>query len=243
MLKLATKFAPRRNNFELAWEAGYRHAEFWLDQRILQQVDEAVSLAHDYPFGYALHCPNQLDLTPESLQNLATLYREIDASCLVIHELQYRKYATELRRLAPEIVLASENHEFSLDEFAQWEREFETLTFDIEHLWLFTLNSGPLSELIEHVRRFFDRSFSRLRHVHLPGYLPGSAEHRPMYCNRDFVFAMFDLLSEYGFEGLVVSEIELEFQNPHDLLMDRLLFDRWRTRRQGDGFSRDSIRR
>jgi len=228
MLKLATKFAPKRENFEMAWEAGYRYVEFWLDQRILQQVDTAIELAGDYPFGYALHCPNQLDLTGESLRNLVKLYRATKAGCLVIHDPQYNRYAEDLRKLAPEIVLAAENHEFSLEQFATWQKSFDALTFDIEHLWLFTLNSGPLSELIDEVRRFFDQSFSRLRHVHLPGYLPGSVEHRPMYCNRDFVFAMFSLLQEYGFTGLVVSEIEMEFQNPQDLLMDRLLFDRWR---------------
>ncbi len=43
--------------------------------------------------------------------------------------------------------------------------------------------------------------------------------------------AMFDLLQDRGFEGLIVSEVEMEFQNPQDLLMDRLLFDRWRMKR------------
>lgn len=232
MLKLATKFAPQRRSFEMAWEAGYRYAEFWLDQRILMQVDQAIDLARDYPFGYALHCPNQLDLTAESLENLVRLYRESDASCLVIHDPQYKRFASNLRRLAPEIILAAENHEFTLEQFATWQTSFDALTFDIEHLWLFTLDSCPLTQLVDHVRRFLDQSISRLRHVHLPGYSPGSVEHRPMYCSRDFVFAMFSLLQEYGFEGLVVSEIEMEFQNPQDLLMDRLLFDRWRTKQQ-----------
>lgn len=231
MLKLATKFAPQRTNFEMAWEAGYRHVEFWLDRNLLDRVSEVITLAKDYPFSYALHSPNQLDLTPQSLENLVTLARETSAQCVVMHDLQFEKYGAELRKLDPSLVLAVENHEFSLEQFAAWQEAYEFLTFDIEHLWLFTLNSGPLEQVIDEVRKFLDRSFHKLKHVHLPGYLPGTPEHRPMSCSRDFVWAMFDLLQERGFEGLIVSEVEMEFQNPQDLLMDRLLFDRWRVKR------------
>ena len=234
MLKLATKFAPQRNNFEMAWEAGYRHAEFWLDRKLLEGIETLINLARDYPFSYALHFPNQLDLTQSSLENLVELSQAVKASCVVIHDLQYDKYAEELRRLDPSLILAVENHEFSLEQFAAWQEAYEFLTFDIEHLWLFTLNSGPLERVIDEVRTFLDRSFHKLKHVHLPGYLPGTPEHRPMSCSRDFVCAMFDLLQEREFEGLIVSEVEMEFQNPQDLLMDRLLFDRWRLKRQVD---------
>lgn len=232
MLKLSTKFAPELSGFELAWEAGYRYAEFWLDQKILQNLDDTIRLSKSYPFGYALHCPNQLDLSQQTLENLTILYRETRASCLIIHDLQFARYSAWLKQLSPEMVLAVENHEFSWDQFMEWQDGYDFLTLDIEHLWLFTLQSGSLSEVCSRVRDFLGKSGPKLKHVHLPGYSPGNIEHRPMYCSRDFVFAMFDLLGEFDFQGLIVSEVEMQFQNPQDLLMDRLLFDRWRHMKQ-----------
>jgi hypothetical protein len=80
------------------------------------------------------------------------------------------------------------------------------------------------------VRTFLDRFAGKLRHVHLPGYWPGLAEHRPMYCAREMVFSVLSLLAEVGFEGLVVSEVNPEFQNAAELRMDVLLFGVWQRR-------------
>ena len=82
--------------------------------------------------------------------------------------------------------------------------------------------------LFTEVRRFLERHRTKLRHVHLPGYLPGYDEHRPQYCSRDMVLGVLSLLSEFEFEGLVVSEVDIAFQKAIDLRMDTLLFDRWR---------------
>ena len=48
-----------------------------------------------------------------------------------------------------------------------------------------------------------------------------------MYCNRDLVFGVFDLLESAGFEGLVVAEANAPFQNPAELRMDQLLYETW----------------
>ena len=85
-----------------------------------------------------------------------------------------------------------------------------------------------LDDLLAQVRTFLSRFGDKLRHVHLPGYWPGLEEHRPMYCSRAMVFPVLSLLAESGFEGLVVSEVNPQYQNPNDLLMDVLLFDTWR---------------
>ena len=45
------------------------------------------------------------------------------------------------------------------------------------------------------------------------------------------VFEVFSLLQAHEFGGLVVSEIEQEYQNANDMRMDVLLFDTWRTLR------------
>ena len=38
------------------------------------------------------------------------------------------------------------------------------------------------------------------------------------------------LFEEFRFEGLIVSEVNPEFQGPHELRMDMLLFEAWRGR-------------
>ena len=88
------------------------------------------------------------------------------------------------------------------------------------------------------VPQFRDRAplADKLRHVHLPGYLPGFPEHRPMYCARDMVFGVLALLAEFRFEGLIVSEVNAEYQNPNDLRMDVLLFETWRDQHEAAGW-------
>jgi hypothetical protein len=49
-----------------------------------------------------------------------------------------------------------------------------------------------------------------------------------MYAARELVFGVLSLLAEHKFGGLVVSEVDLDYQNPLDLEMDVLLFHRWR---------------
>jgi hypothetical protein len=97
----------------------------------------------------------------------------------------------------------------------------------VEHVWKFSLRDAPLEDLLATVRDLFRRFGTKIKHVHLPGYLPGFAEHRPVYCSRDMVFAVWSLLVEVGFEGFVVSEVAPEYQNANDLRMDVLLFAAW----------------
>lgn len=43
------------------------------------------------------------------------------------------------------------------------------------------------------------------------------------------IFPVLSLLADAGFEGLVVSEVNPEYQNANELRMDVLLFDTWRS--------------
>src|SRR6185437_8983938 len=106
--------------------------------------------------------------------------------------------------------LAVENHRLTPDAFLDWAQRNPGLTLDVEHLWMYTLRDAPLSNLLAEVRSFLSRFAHKLRHVHLPGYLPGQPEHRPMYCSRDMVLAVFSLLEEVHFTGLIVSEVNPE---------------------------------
>jgi sugar phosphate isomerase/epimerase len=241
MLKLATKFAPRPDALEAAHKAGFRHAELWLDAAVLADGPAVANPARQYPFGYALHAPNRPGLDPPALASLAALYRDLGCGCLVLHQPVYDRHHEALLRLEPGLRPAVENHKLSPEGFAAWADRNPGLALDVEHLWKFTLGDGPLRDLLAGLRRFLGRFGGKLRHVHLPGYWPGFAEHRPLSCAREMVLPVLSLLAEAGFEGLVVSEADPEYQNEQELRMDVLLFDAWRLRpgpapgRQGAG--------
>ena len=228
MLRLATKFAPELSALETAYRAGFRHAELWLDAAILARWPDVVRLAGSYPNGYALHFPNRLDLAPEVLEQTVALYRGLGCRCLVLHQPMYDRFREPLLRLEPELRLAVENHRLTSEQFLGWAERNSGLALDVEHLWMLTLGDGPLEQLLDHTRAFLEQFGDKLLHVHLPGHWPGLAEHRPMYGAREMVFPVLSLLAEFGFDGLVVSEANPEYQNYPELRMDVLLFDAWR---------------
>jgi hypothetical protein len=229
MLKLATKFIPRQPYFETAYRAGFRNAELWLDAAVLADREAVVPLARHYPNRYVPHFPNRLEQTPATLEHAAGLYRELGCRCLVIHQPLFERYHEALLRLEPAMRLAVENHKYTPEAFAHWSEKYADLTLDVEHLWKYTLRDAPLPELLKALRDFLARHGHKLRHVHLPGYQPGSREHRPMYSSREMIFPVLSLLAEHSFEGLIVSEVSTDYQNANDLRMDVLLFDTWRT--------------
>ena len=227
MLKLATKFVPERPSFEQAFQAGFRCAEIRLDAAVLARWEEVAAIAQDFPMEYALHFPNRTDLPPESLGQCVNLYRALGCRAVVIHQPLFDRFHTALFALDSDLRLAVENHVLTLDQFRDWAEQSPGLTLDVEHLWMLTLRGAPLSRLLAELREFLISYSGKLRHVHLPGHLPGYREHRPMYCSRDMVFGALSLLDEFQFDGLIVSEADEEFQNPRELRMDVLLFEAW----------------
>ena len=228
MLKLATKFIPVRHAFETAWRAGFRYAEFWLDGALLDDWENVAQTALDFPLDYALHFPNRSNLTDEQLGHCVQLYEALQCQAMVIHTPMFERYGEGLLQLKPDIVLAVENHKLTPDDLKSWGKSNQYLTLDVEHVWKFTLKDGPFEEQLDTVGRIIERHADKLRHVHMPGYVPGFDEHRPMYCSRELVFAVFEMLQKIDYRGLIVSEVNAEYQTEPDLRMDRLLFDRWR---------------
>jgi hypothetical protein len=228
MIGIATKFTPTRPAFETALQAGFRRVELWTDAAVLGQWPGVAELARDYPFDCTFHFPNRLDQPAEVLDAAARLYQALGARALVLHQPHQDRHGAALAERCPGIRLAVENHHLGADELAGWAERNPGLALDVEHLWMFTFPGAPLARVLAEVESFLERFASKLYHVHLPGYLPGQPEHRPMYCSRDLVFGVWDLLERFGFEGQVVSEVNLGYQNFHDLRMDVLLFERWK---------------
>lgn len=226
MLKIATKIVPRPADFARAWTAGFRFAEFWLSAELLKDVAEIIQWAQEYPFEYVPHFPNKKN-DEQSVKQAVRLYRELNCQALVIHQPMFDAWEDEFLSRDPNIRLAVENHHLNEKGFWKWAEKNPGLNLDIEHLWKFTLQDAPLDRLLKTLDEFLGQHSKKLYHVHLPGYVPGEQEHRPMYCNREFVFGVWDLLDKAGHGGLVVSEVNAEYQTDQDLRMDMLLFERW----------------
>jgi len=240
MLKVATKFTPEVQAFETAKAAGFCYAEFWLDASWLSQWQTIAQRAHQHGFGNALHFPNRSDLSEVRLGESIRLYRELNCSAMVIHAPMLRRYGQWLLKHDSTLRLGVENHRLTLAEFERWAVDNTWLTLDVEHLWKFTLQDSPVDALIRAVDDFLVRFRSKLVHVHLPGYAPKFDEHRPMYCSREMVLPVLSLLADHQFDGLIVSEVNPQFQNVSELRMDVLLFERWQELRQYDGASQSS---
>jgi hypothetical protein len=228
MIGIATKFAPTAAAYAAAREAGFRRFELWTDAAVLAGWQEVVALAAAAPGEHVLHFPNKLDQLPETLAHAAALYRALGCQTMVIHQPHVDRHGPALLALDPALRLAVENHKLTPGAFRDWAGRNEWLTLDVEHLWKFTLRDAPLTELLAAVGAFLAEFGGKLRHVHLPGYLPGQPEHRPMVCSRDMVLGVLSLLEAARFGGFIVSEVNEEFQNVDDLHMDVLLFRRWR---------------
>lgn len=227
MLQLATKFKPKPEAFETAVSAGFQHAEFWLDAKWLTQWQEIAGRARESQLEIALHFPNRGELGKAEICNVTALYRELDCRAMVIHTPMFERHGRRISECDPTVRLGIENHRLSPKEFEKWARGHDWLTLDVEHLWKYTLADVPLDAMLEAVDGFLKRYRDKLVHVHLPGYVPGYNEHRPMYCSREMVLPVLSLLADHRFDGFVVSEVNAPFQNVHDLRMDMLLFHRW----------------
>lgn len=234
MFQQATKFAPRsKDPFLQAQEAGFQAVEFWLGPKLLDQWEEVAELAQSFSFEYALHFPNRAELSEKQLENLVQLYHTLSCSAMVIHQPMFDEYGDELFAIDSSLRLGIENHFLgSESKLRKWAKESPLLTVDIEHLWLFTYADASVKQLVHSVDSLFEEFGEKIVHVHLPGYVPGFKEHRPQYCSRGMVMKMFSLLADHDYDGFVVSETASRYQNPEELMMDRLLFRRWQRKRE-----------
>lgn len=233
MLNLATKFRPEPAAFELAFRAGFRCAEFFLNRELLEDSQQIAELASGYRMKYALHFPNKPNLEEQHLRHCVQLYRDVGATAMVMHPPMHGRFAAALRKIDPSLVLAVETMRVPREEIVAWVGQQQQVTLDVEHIWSFTLPGEPISVFFELLDRILNVHANCVKHVHMPGYLPGQGEHRPMYTSREFCLGVFEILSRHRYDGLVVSEVDMQFQNPFDLRMDVLLYEGWLARQTG----------
>lgn len=227
MIQLGTKLAADSASFPDAVRAGFGHVELSLDPVTLEAPEAVLQLKQRYGLDFSLHFPNRGRLSDQQIKNCVDLYRSLNASCLVIHEPMFQIYGSALHELAGDLVIGVENHRLTPEELVTWARLNPGLTLDVEHFWMHSHPEHSCKQLLKSLGRFLEDFADRIRQVHLPGHLPEHGTHRPMYCSRDFVFGVLDLLDASTFSATVISETSARFHNELEMRMDVLLFQRW----------------
>lgn len=230
---LATKFKPDADApFQTALDAGLRAAELWTGPDVLDEWRAVAERCARFDLRYRLHFPTKRTLTDDHLRAFVELARAVDSRVAVIHRLEMGKYGAAVQALDPQLELAVENGHLVPPDFAEWAAAYPYLTFDAEHLWLFTHPGITLPQAVDTAASFLKRNHAKLRHVHLPGYCGTQDEHRPMHCSPEYVRAILSLLDGVGYAGFVVSEVDLPYQNGDDLRRDAELFTAWQRDRR-----------
>jgi sugar phosphate isomerase/epimerase len=225
-MQLATKFKPDADApFQTALAAGLRCAELWTGPDVLDNWQAVVERARRFDLRYALHFPNRRDLTDAHLQNFVELYRALGCRSATIHQLEFDRYGATMQQSADDVCLAVENSHLDVPGFHRWAEANRYLTFDVEHVWFLTLPESHLDAVLEFIVDFLEKHAAKIRHVHMPGYTPGMPDHRPMHTSRMFVTRALTLLRHFGYDGFVVSEVDVQYQNIDDLQKDRVLFE------------------
>lgn len=228
MIHFATKFAPAEEAVVRAKNAGFSAAEIWLDAGYLEKTEKVLDILQGQGLRYVLHFPNSGNLTDRHLNWFIELYRGLECQVAVIHKPMLRSYGNRLNKLAGEPPLfAVENGRQRGEDFRNWAVDHSFLTMDVEHFWKYTLGDCTFENFAGLLAGFFDEFGEKVRHVHMPGYLPGAPEHRPSYTNPQFACEVWDRLFESGFSGLAVSESNQEFQTDTHLRRDVILYQRW----------------
>lgn len=236
MFQLATKFSAEAENFEKAAMAGYQAAEIYTTPTRLMSWRSLSKIARSFEMDYSLHFPTGDfpaggKISYQTSEEIAALARDLDCSTIVVHE-EHLDVAGEIKFVHPGVRLAVENHFVHFNDLQNWMGSHDAVALDIEHLWKHTLHDCELNDLLKVTDGLLTKHHDRIQQVHLPGYLPGQAIQKPMYCSREMALAMLTLLDEKNFSGMVVSETDVAYQNEHELQMDVLLFNVWSNRRR-----------
>lgn len=230
-LKFATKAAPLPKRLKHAQEAGFLHAELFLNSKHLDHWKDLANLAEKYNLNYGLHFPNRPPLSSKQLKKAVKLYRRLQCDAMVIHQPMYQLYGQNLLDIDPDLCLAVENHRLNLKNFWQWANSNSWLTLDVEHLWKYTLKQGSLTDLLKILKKFLKQHGNQVRRVHLPGYHPSGKEHQPISFNPRLGKKVFTALAKIDYQGLVVSETRPTLQTVDFLRQDVDLYEHWLKKR------------
>lgn len=227
MLKFATKLAPQAQLFQQAIISGFRNTEIWLSDELLDEADSIIETASHFQMGYVTHFPNGGKITDQRLRQAIKLYRALACETMVIHQPMLDLYGDRMLEIDPDLSFAVENTRLDMVQFWEWAETNSCLNLDVEHLWLFTMPGATIDEWFSMLEQFMQRFHYKLRHVHMPGYEPGGQEHRPSYMNPRLACEVWNILAQYQFNGLAVSELSPEWQTAKHLRQDIAMFEQW----------------
>ncbi|MEM8952645.1 MAG: hypothetical protein AAGD22_00695 [Verrucomicrobiota bacterium] len=227
MLTFATKLHPTVANMETAWDAGYRAAEVSLNAAALRDWNASVDAVKRFPMRYTLHFPNKGPIATRKIKKIIKLYRSLQCSVMIIHPGMLQKYHAELDKKKKPLCLAVENGKVRYEAFYRWAETHNHLTLDVEHLWKYSLEDCPFPELRHEMKVFLWKYGSKVRHVHLPGYIPGQEEHQLTNKNPKLARMVLNLLELDGIPRTIVSEARTSLRTPENLAADSRFFENW----------------
>lgn len=230
MYLFATKFSPEAANFEKAVFAGYQNAELYLTPTRLMSWRSLSKIARCYELNYVLHFPTIGKSSLQTCEDIVSLAHDINCKTITVHE-DSLKVAEYVQALDPQIQLAVENHSVTYEQLDAWIQSNDCITLNVDCLWKNTLQNCELSELRSVVRRLFHNYRDRFKNVHLSGNVPGSLSKPPLQFSQEMVFSILDILRAERYEGMVVSEIDVEFQTGENLERDLNVFRQWQSTR------------
>ena len=226
-LQLATKLRPTSVALDLAGDVGFREFELWTNEDVLLAAKQVATVCNRPSHRYAVHFPNHAPLRDDAIDGLRLLCDRLWVKAVIMHQPMFDLYGDTVQRENPQVRIGVENGDLDVVSFQRWARENEFLTFDVEHLWKFTLRDAADEIFLTVVDQFLAECADRIVHVHFPGYAIGTDTHRPIYLAGRTGHEVLTLLDRHGYTGFVVSELDSAWQTTTQIRADYDYYHEW----------------
>ena len=213
-LQLAAKCLPDPKILERIESAKINAVELYTDAECMKKVD-IVSICDDFPFSYVVHAPNDIVAPKETFE----LAQAIEANVVVTHDIYWEDEWPEVVKVALDtgISLAIENIDglFSFEKVLL--RYGVKRCLDFEHAVFLMRGFYP-----DGLKKVIPKTI----HVHLSGYEYGNQKyHTHFYESPEHAFKVLGFLESNGYNGMVVSEASIEYQQAEHFKKLKDFFD------------------
>ena len=216
-LQLAAKCLPEPKILKRIESAKIDAVELYTNAECLKKVD-IVSICNDFPFSYVVHAPNDIVAPKETFE----LAQAIGANAVVTHDIYWEDEWPEVVKMAQDagVALAIENVDGLFTFTKVLLRYGVKRCLDFEHV-------------IFQMRGFYPEGLKQLLpasiHTHLSGYEFGNLKyHTHFYESPEHAFKVLSFLESNGYNGMVVSEASIEYQEEEHFKKLKDFFDEYK---------------
>jgi len=216
-LQLAAKCLPDSKILKRIESTEIDAVELYTDAECLKKVD-IVSICDDFPLSYVVHAPNDVVAPKETFE----LAQAIGANVVVTHDIYWEDEWPRVVKTAQDtgVALAIENVDGLLTFAKVLLRYGVKRCLDFEHA-IFLMGG------------FYPNGLKQLLpktiHVHLSGYEFGNLKyHTHFYESPEHAFKVLNFLESNGYNGMVVSEASIEYQQEEHFRKLKDFFSEWK---------------